>query len=123
LGNVLHESGRDGDDAPGHEDPGDPASCADFLHQEVAGNLKDEVPEGEQTGDQAELSWRDSEIIIHLQRREADVRAVDEGDDVEQTEERDDAPFDLLDDVRPVREFSRCGDCGHDTPIMGREAS
>jgi hypothetical protein len=57
--------------------------------------------------------------FVHLQRCVADVRAVDEGDDVKQHEERDDPLFDLADDVRPVGEYRSFWGCGHDSPMSG----
>ena len=76
------ERGAAGDDAPGDEDAADPDARADLVQDEVAGDFEEEVAEEEDAGAEAVDALRELEVAEHLQLGEADVDAIDVGDDV-----------------------------------------
>jgi hypothetical protein len=61
----------------------------------LEGHLEQEIAEEEDAGAEAEHGRREAEILVHGQRRETDVHAVDEGNEVQEHDERDDAQRDL----------------------------
>jgi len=64
------------------------------ARREVARNLEQEVAEEEDAGAGAEHLAGEPEGGVHLQRREADVHAIQVGDEVHRREERDQAAAD-----------------------------
>src|SRR6266852_4874595 len=65
LVNAVDEASKGGEEPPGKEDAGDPDTCADFVHQEIAGNFKGGVAEEEDAGNQSELLTSDSDLAVH----------------------------------------------------------
>src|SRR2546426_6348354 len=55
----------------------------------VARDLKEAVPEEEDAGAEAVRSAAESQVAVHVERREADIHAVQEVRDVEREHERD----------------------------------
>jgi len=83
-------------DPPGDHDPRDPAPRAETVEREVAGDLEDGIADEQDAGADAELRRGEAEILVHRQRRETDIGAVEIVDDISQGEERDDPPGNLL---------------------------
>ena len=67
------------------------------MQQQVAGNFEQKVANEKYSGEQAELLGTDAEITVHGKGGEADVDAVQEGDDVQDKNEREDAKLKLTD--------------------------
>jgi hypothetical protein len=82
------EQHRDRDDPPQDRDPRDPDTGADAGQREVAGHLEQEIAEKENPGAGTEHLAGQPKRRIHLQRREADVDAIEVGDEVHRREER-----------------------------------
>ena len=95
AGGALNECHGTGNQAPGDHHPRDPDPRADLVEHEVRRHFEQEVAEEEYTGAEAEHRRRKPEILVHRQRGEADVDAVDEGDEIQQHHEGDDAQCDL----------------------------
>ena len=72
-----HERHAGRDQPPADHDPGDPAPGADLLQRQVARHFDQEVGDEEQAGTEAEHGGRQSEILVHLQRRKPDVDPVE----------------------------------------------
>ncbi len=96
----LHECHGAGDQAPGDHHPGDPDAGADLLQHEVRRHLEQEIAEEEDAGAETEHGGREPQLLVHGQRREADVDAVDEGYEVEQHHEGNDAQGDFAQHAR-----------------------
>ena len=92
---APHEHHRDRQDAPRDHDARDPAARADAHEDQVARHLEQRVADEEDAGAEAVDGGAEAEVGVHLQRREADVDAVEPGDDVEQQQERQEPPPDL----------------------------
>lgn len=97
LGNVLDEAGESGEDSPGHDDACEPNASAEFVQQQVAGNFEQKVANEKDSGEQAELLGADAEVTVHGECGEADVDAVQEGDDIQNKDEGKDAKLNLTD--------------------------
>ena len=70
-----------------------PEACAEFLHQNVAGNLKKKVPKKEYPCAKTVDAVADfGHVNLHLQFREPYVDAIKVGRDIAQEEQRDNAP-------------------------------
>ena len=61
---------------------------ADALQREIARHLDQEVGDEEQARRKAEHRRREPEILVHLQRGEADVYPVEQGEEVADHQER-----------------------------------
>ena len=92
---ALHEQHRDRQHAPRDHDARDPEPRADAREDQVARHLEQRVADEEHARAESVDGGAEPEIAVHLQRREADVHAVDPRDDVEQQQERQQAPADL----------------------------
>jgi len=62
------------------------------LQRQVAGHLEQEIRKEEQAAGETEDLRREAEIMVHLQGSHADVAAVDEGQQVADHQEGDEAP-------------------------------
>jgi hypothetical protein len=78
------------------------AAGADPLEDEVAGDLEQAVAEEEESRAKPVLSGAQAQIALQLGGREADIHAIDVGDDVADEGEGDETPPDPLQD--PVRD-------------------
>ncbi len=56
------------------------------MQQQIAGNLKEEIPKKEDSGRESKLLAGNGQFLVHRQSRKADVDAVNERDDVEKEE-------------------------------------
>src|SRR5205085_8822593 len=63
--------------APGHHYAGNPAPRADPVEDQIARHLQYEIAPEERTGSKPENIRAQSEILVHRQRGEADVHAVE----------------------------------------------
>src|SRR5262245_16226480 len=72
---------------PGKEYASQPDSRADSVKQQIAWNFEQEIPNKEYSEDQAELPARYPQVLVHRQRSDADVGAIEITDDVQQEEE------------------------------------
>jgi len=90
----VDESGERRDDAPSDDDAADPDACANLMQNDVARNLEGEVAEEKYAGPDAVDAVTELEVAHHLQFGEADVDAVDVGDDVSGEQDRHKAPRD-----------------------------
>jgi hypothetical protein len=84
----VHQAGQGGDETPTDENARYPNPRSDFVHQDVARDLKDHVTEKEDASDEAKLSAGDGQFLVHRQGRKADVDAVNKGGDVEDKQKR-----------------------------------
>ncbi|MCY1294495.1 hypothetical protein D9M70_437930 [compost metagenome] len=79
AGDLQHGGGKQ---APDHHQGGDPATRADALQHQVAGHAEDGVGDEEQAGAQAVDGFAEVQVAAHLQLGEADIDAVEVGEDV-----------------------------------------
>ena len=84
-----HEAG--GDSAPADHDSGHPPPCTDPVHDEVRGDLEDGVTDEEERGAEGVGGSRDAVVGLPGMLGPTEVGAVNEGDDVHQQQERDEA--------------------------------
>jgi hypothetical protein len=70
------------------------------VQQQVAGNLKYEITDKENSEDKSELLAPDGQLSVHCQRRKAYVVPIDKGDDKEQKDKREDPLPQLLNGFR-----------------------
>jgi hypothetical protein len=80
---------------PGQHDPGEPAPRADPFQNDVAGHFEEEIADEEQRCAKSIGIFAESEITDHLQLGITDILAVDIGDQIDQSQERDQAKRDL----------------------------
>src|SRR5262249_36202987 len=83
-GLSAHARHRHRDESPADHDPRDPEARAHAFEDQVARHLEGEVAEEEDPRAEAVDGLAEAEVLLHLERGEADVHAVEEGDDVEQ---------------------------------------
>ena len=91
-GLALHEGEARRDHAPGDGDPGQPHLGPEAAQREVAGDLEDRVADEEDAGPQRERPGADPAVGLQPALGEADVGAVQEGDDVEDHQHRHQPP-------------------------------
>jgi hypothetical protein len=91
----LDEHHRDRQDAPRNHDARDPKTRADAHEDQVARHFEQRVADEEHARTEAIDRAAEAQVGIHLQRRETDVDAVEPRDDVEQQQERQQAPPDF----------------------------
>jgi len=121
----LHVHHRDGQDAPRDHDARDPKARADAHEDQIARHLEERIADEEHACAEAVDHGAEPQVGVHLQRREADIDAVEPRDDVEQQQERQEAPPNLRErgpaEVR--RGVARSGDhkrfLGKETRIVG----
>lgn len=94
---VLRPCRDDHDQPPAHDDAGDPDAGADPVHQDIAGNFKQKVPDEKDAGHETEHLGRQSQRLVHLQGGVAQVDPVQKRDDVEEKNKGDDSPHHLAD--------------------------
>ncbi len=95
LPGLRHPRHQHAHDAPAHRDAHDRLRGAEFLQQQVARHFEEEVAEEEDAGAGAIDGIGPCEVAHHGQLREADVDAVDPGQEPDQRKERNQAPDDL----------------------------
>ena len=89
---VRGEGHRGGDDAPGHEDAGDPTARAEAVQHEVARHLEQQVADEEHARRDAEQRGREPQLLVHaVGPGEPDVHPVQVVDEVHQHQQGDEA--------------------------------
>jgi hypothetical protein len=79
----LHEAHQHGDDAPRNHYAGNPTAGAPLLDQDAAGNLEQKIAPEKNAGAEAENLISERQLVLHLQRRIADVNAIEISNDKE----------------------------------------
>ena len=95
LRRRVHEGHRRRDEAPSNQDARKPFPRTPSLHQQRAGNLQEQITDEEHANAEAEHVLRKPQCLAHAQLGKSHVRTVEVGDDVEQDDQRQDAPGDL----------------------------
>src|SRR5260370_1804472 len=86
------EGHRDRDQAPGDHDPADPEARSDIVQDDGGGHFEGEVAEEEDARAEAEHLRRQAHILVHGQRGEAYVDAIEKGYEVKEHQERNEPP-------------------------------
>ena len=89
------ESGAARDDPPGDHDAGDPDARADLFEDDVARHLEQHVAPEERAGRHAVPRRVEADILVHRQRGEADIDAVEIAEEIGQDRKGQDAQIDL----------------------------
>src|SRR5215472_2866803 len=84
-----------GDHAPGHHQHCDPTSLPDSLHYEVAGQLKYDIASEKYARCEPVAGVAHAEKGLNLQRREADIDAVDIRNHIKKKQQRNETPSHL----------------------------
>ena len=96
----MHEGKRTRDDAPRDHQHGDPAKGTHTLQHVIAGDGEQQIAEEEDACREPEERVADTEVVIHRERSEADVHAIQECYKVQQDQRRcnaeRDSPIDAL---------------------------
>ncbi len=98
-----------GDDAPGDHDASDPYARAGTMQDHVAGHFEQRIAEEEDARAQAEPVGRQAQVLVHGERSEGDVGAIDVGHQVAQHDQGQQAPGHLQHgaSLKLGREFAR----------------
>jgi hypothetical protein len=88
---TLHQGHSAGQKAPGDHDPSDPAAGANLFQEQVARHFAEEIGHEEKSAAQAKRASRQAEVADHLQRGEAQIDAVQEGDEITEHQEGQDS--------------------------------
>jgi hypothetical protein len=94
-GGAMAEGHDGGDDSPADHDAGDPESGAGAVEDDVSGDFEEEVAEKENAGAGSENGIGEPGNVVHGQFGEANVDAVDVGEDVTGEENGDESEGDL----------------------------
>src|SRR5580693_3540213 len=86
--------------APGHHDPSDPQPRSEPLERQIARHFEEEITEEKDAGAPTEHCRGEAEILVHLERGEADIDAIEVAEEVAERHEGYDPPADLADDAR-----------------------
>jgi hypothetical protein len=82
------ERKRPRNQAPADHHAGDPTPRADAVEDQIARHLQEKIAPEERPGAEPENIRAQAEILIHRERREPDVHAVEIADEVENKTER-----------------------------------
>jgi len=94
----VGESHEHGHATPGDGERRDPAARADFLDHHVARHFEQHVAKEEKAHAQRIDGGCEAQVLVHAQRREADVRAVEEAQQEQQGEKGHEPPRSFGDD-------------------------
>ena len=72
-------------------------SRADLLQKDVGRYLKQEVPDEEQASAQSEGGFTQTKRLVHVQLGEANIDAIEIGDEITQDQKRNKPPHNLAD--------------------------
>ena len=86
-----------GDDAPGHHDARDPAAGAEFFQRQIARHLEQEIADKEDARAPREHRRREIQLLVHGQRGEAEIDAIEVGQEIGQHQKRNQPPRDRAD--------------------------
>jgi hypothetical protein len=84
--------------APARHDARDPAPRTEALQQQIARHFEEEIADEEHAGAETEGIGSEADILVHGQRGEADIDAVEIGQDVAGEQQREEAEKCLLGD-------------------------
>src|SRR5215472_13125783 len=90
AGRPVDECKGAGNQTPADHHAGDPSPRADPLEDQIARHLQYEITPEERPGAEPENIGAQAEILVHGQRRESDVHAVEITDEVKDKAERQD---------------------------------
>ena len=88
---ALDERENRRDYPPGNHDTRDPKTRAYLLKDDVGRYLKQEIAEKKDARTKPKDRGSEAQVLVHRERREADIDAVDVGYEIEQHDKRDDA--------------------------------
>jgi len=94
-GRTMAEGHDGGDDSPTDHDAGDPKAGSGAVEDDVAGDFEEEVAKEEDAGAGGKDGIREPGDAVHGQFGEANVDAVDVGEDVTGEEDGDESEGDL----------------------------
>jgi hypothetical protein len=92
---TPNQRGRGRNQAPGEHDARDPDARPDLLEHQVARHLEEEIADEEDAGAKSEYGAVEAEILVHGERREPDIHAVQKGHEVAKHQQRREPPGDL----------------------------
>ena len=92
---AANKSSGDRDQAPGDHDAADPEARSDLVQDDGGGDFEGEVAGEEDARAEAEHPRRQANFVVHGEGGEAHVDAVEEGDEVEQHQEGNEAASDF----------------------------
>jgi hypothetical protein len=98
AGLAGDQRGAGGTNPPHRHDDGDPGPRAELGQDQVGGELEQHVAPEERTRAQAIGGSRQAERLVHGQRRDRDVEAVERVDEIAEAEKGDQPPCDLAHD-------------------------
>jgi len=84
------------DQAPADHDAADPSARADLFEDQVAWHFQEKIAPEESAGAKPKDIGTEADILVHGQRREPDVDAVQIADEIEDKAERQQPQIDLL---------------------------
>ncbi|MNO83676.1 hypothetical protein D3C76_749950 [compost metagenome] len=94
---AVDEDHERGGQAPGHHDPGNPATGADLVQHHVAWHFENHITDHEQSGAEAVGGVAQAQVGLQLKLGKADVDAVEKREQVANHDQRHQAPGDLAD--------------------------
>ena len=116
-GLAVDQEHGGGEDAPADQDAGDPLAGAVAVHAAVAGDFQQGVAEEEDAGAETVGGFGEADVALHAKFGEADVVAVQIGDEVQQDDQRHEPAADLAE--RGLAQFTErrgAGQGGHRGP-------
>jgi len=93
----LHRRHDRGEEPPGEQKAGDPFPGTEPEHAGVAGDLEQCIPDEENSGAQPVGGRGQADVLAHRQLRETNVVPVQEGNEIQEDDERQHPPLDLAD--------------------------
>ena len=125
----MDEPSKSGQNSSRDQYPRDPDASSDLVQQEIAGDLEKAVTEKENPGCESELLAGHRQLLVHRQRGEPDVDAVNERDNIENEQERqeselqlsDGPPFDCPGVKRAANRAFCSGGAGLEFSLLGQE--
>jgi hypothetical protein len=79
LMHGVHEACQHRDHSPANQDSRDPNPRTDLVHQQIAGNFKEELSKKENAGDQSVLLAGYGQFPVHRERSKPNVDAIEQG--------------------------------------------
>src|SRR5262249_38287870 len=101
LLHVAREPAQRCDHPPHDQNASNPDARAKSVEREVAWNLEQRIADKKNADEEPELPAVDRQFPVHRQRGEPDVDAIEEGNDVEEQDERKDPTADFPDRLEP----------------------
>ena len=86
--NLIRQAAERSHRSPGKQYACNPDARSDFVRQQIARDLKEEVAEKENPEEQSVLLAGDGQLFVHRQRRKRNVGAVEKGNDEKQEDKR-----------------------------------